>query len=298
MKQKQKATKRNHSLISAIIVTLVLLIGLSLLLYPTVADYLNSLNFKKDIETYQTEVRQLDDTKRQELLAAARDYNTRRLALSKRVIALNSEQLKEYSGLVNPLGTGIMGYIEIKKAQIYLPIYHGTDENVLQAGIGHIEGSSLPVGGIGTHSILSGHTGLPSSKLFSNIDKLKVGDTFELHILGETLTYQVESTVVLLPEEAEKQQIDPDRDLCTLMTCTPYGINSHRLLVTGSRIETPQQQQPNGTGPDDEPIPTPVPPVLWIAGAALLILLIAAVIFATRKRKRQPRRGDANETKG
>lgn len=300
MKQKGKKSKKNHNLVSAIVVTLVLLIGLSLLLYPTVADYINSLNYKKDIENYQHDVRQLNDSERQSMLAAARDYNSRLLARSTNIAALSAEQEKEYSNLLNPFDSEIMGYIEIEKVQIYLPIYHGTAESVLQAGAGHIEGSSLPVGGIGTHTILSGHTGLPSSKLFSNIDQLKKGDTFELHILGEVLTYQVESTVVLLPEEAEKQKIDPNRDLCTLMTCTPYGVNSHRLLVTGHRIETPQEERPDVTEPAEGSIPAPIPPVLWIAGIGLTIVLIIAVAFAAHKRHKSARmrKGGSDETKG
>lgn len=300
MKQKKKTAKKNHSLISALIVTLVLLIGLSLLLYPTAADYINSLNYKKDIENYQHEVQQLDDSERQAMLTAARDYNSRLLESSNSIGQLNAEQEKEYNTLLNLSGSGIMGYIEIEKVQIYLPIYHGTDESVLQSGIGHIGGSSLPVGGIGTHAILSGHTGLPSSKLFSNIDQLETGDTFTLHILGETFTYRVESTVILLPEEAEKQEIDPQRDLCTLMTCTPYGVNSHRLLVTGVRIETPQEELPDGTEPTEEQIPAPVPPVLWIAGIGLVIALIAAIVFVLRKRRKAAgtRKGGADEAKG
>ena len=156
----------------------------------------------------------------------------------------------------------------------------------MQAGIGHIAGSSLPVGGTGTHTILSGHTGLPSSKLFSDIDQLDIGDTFELHILGEILTYQVESTVVVLPEEAEKQEIDSEKDLCTLMTCTPYGVNSHRLLVRGVRIETPPSEQPDANVIED--IPVSLPPVLWaviIGLPALLAVIIAIAVLRKRRKK-------------
>ncbi len=287
MKQGSKA-KKNHNLVSAIIVTLVLLIGLSLLLYPTVADYINSLDYKKDIEDYQRSVQQLDDSERQAMLEAAHTYNTALLDRSTRIGELSAEQRREYQALLDPSGTGMMGYVEIEKAGIYLPVYHGTDESILQAGVGHIEGSSLPVGGIGTHTMLSGHTGLPSSKLFSNIDRLKEGDTFELHILGEVLTYQVASTVVLLPEEAEQQEIDPQRDLCTLMTCTPYGINSHRLLVTGVHIETPPERLPDTTGPI-ETIPAPIPPALWgvIIGLPVLLVVVIVVVMWKKRRKRE-----------
>ncbi len=285
MKQVKKSQQKNHSLISAVIVTLVLLIGLSLLLYPTVADYINSLDYKKDIENYQQEVQRLGDTARQEMLAAAHEYNAALLERSARIGELNAQQRAEYEALLDPSGDGMMGYIEIKSAGIYLPVYHGVDESVLQAGVGHIEGSSLPVGGVGTHAILSGHTGLPSSKLFSNIDRLKKGDTFELHILGEILTYRVESAVVMLPEQAEKQQIDPQRDICTLMTCTPYGVNSHRLLVTGARIETPPERLPD-TAEQVETIPAPIPPVLWVVIIGLPVLLAVIIAVVVRKKRR------------
>ncbi len=286
MKQTEKE-QNSHSLVSAILVTLALLIGLSLLLYPTVADYINSLDYKKIIEDYQREVLKLDDTARQEMLTAAHEYNSELLERSTRIGGLNTEQRAAYESLLDPSGSGMMGYIEVEKIEIYLPVYHGTDESVLQSGIGHIEGSSLPVGGMGTHAILSGHTGLPSSKLFSNIDRLKEGDIFELHILGEVLTYQVESMVVLLPEEAEKQEIVPQRDLCTLMTCTPYGINSHRLLVTGVRIETAPEQQSNVKNQPIETIPAPIPPVLWVAIIGLSAFLVAVIVVVVRKKRRK-----------
>ncbi len=287
MKKKSGSQKKSSTLVPAIIVTLALLIGLSLLLYPTVADYINSLDYKKDIEDYQREVQQLDDSERQAMLQAARNYNAQLLKRSARIGELDAEQRAAYQSLLDPSGTGMIGYIEIKPVSIYLPIYHGTDENILQAGVGHVEGSSLPVGGVGTHAILSGHTGLPSSKLFSNIDQLKKGDIFELHVLGEVLTYRVESTVVMLPEEAEKQEIDPELDRCTLMTCTPYGINSHRLLVSGTRIETPVEQQPDVTEQPIETIPAPMPPLLWAAiiGLPVLLALIVIVILIRKKQR-------------
>ena len=284
-----KPARKRHTALSALLVTLVLLIGLSLLLYPTVADYLNSLNYRRDIEDFRQNLQQLDDSERQALLDAAREWNDELLDAGSRIGELNAERRQRYSALLDPFGSGMMGYIEIEKAGIYLPIYHGTEESVLQAGVGHIEGSSLPVGGTGTHTILSGHTGLPSSKLFSNIDQLEVGDTFLLHILGEVLTYRVESTVVVLPEEAEKQEFDPQRDLCTLMTCTPYGINSHRLLVRGVRIETPVAEQPDPEKPV-EPIPAPVPPVLWAAAIglpSLLVIIVLVLVVRKRRRKRK-----------
>ena len=286
MNNTSKAKNKIHSLVSAFVVTLVLLIGFSLLLYPTVADYINSLNYKRDIENYQRDVLQLDDAERESMIKAAHAYNAELLGRSSRIGALDAEQRKEYETLLNPSGTGMMGYIEIEKLGIYLPVYHGTEESVLQVGIGHIAGSSLPVGGKGTHTILSGHTGLPSSKLFSNIDQLEKGDTFELHIAGEVLTYKIESTVVLLPEEAEKQTIDPQTDICTLMTCTPYGVNSHRLLVRGVRIDTPAENQP-GAAETIEKIPVPMPILLLAVIIGLPILLIIVIVVAVRRKRRK-----------
>ncbi len=286
MNNTSKAKNKIHSLISAFVVTLVLLIGLSLLLYPTVADYINSLNYKRDIENYQRDILQLDDDERASMIKAAHAYNAELLGRSSRIGALDAEQREEYETLLNPSGTGMMGYIEIEKLGIYLPVYHGTEESVLQVGIGHIAGSSLPVGGKGTHTILSGHTGLPSSKLFSNIDQLEKGDTFELHIAGEVLTYKIESTVVLLPEKAEKQTIDPQTDICTLMTCTPYGVNSHRLLVRGVRIDTPAENQP-GAAETIEKIPAPMPILLLAVIIGLPILLIIVIVVAVRRKRRK-----------
>lgn len=289
-----KPARKPHTVLSAVIVTLVLLVGLSLLLYPTVADYLNSLNYRKDIEDYQQNLQQLDDSERQAILEAAHVWNDELLDANSRIGELDADRRQRYAALLDPFGTGMMGYIEVEKAGIYLPVYHGTAESVLQAGVGHIEGSSLPVGGVGTHAILSGHTGLPSSKLFSNIDQLEVGDTFFLHILGEVLTYQVESTVVVLPEEAEKQSFESERDLCTLMTCTPYGVNSHRLLVKGVRIETPEAERPDPAKPVKE-IPAPMPPTLWAAVIGLPVLLVAVIVLALVARKKR-RKGSRDET--
>lgn len=282
---KPKKPKRN-SFISAVIVTLCLLIGLSLLLYPTVADYIHSLDYRKEIKDYRREMQELDDGARQEMLEAARAWNAELTARSSQMGLLNEAQRERYHALVDPSGNGMMGYVEIEKIGVYLPIYHGTEESALHSGIGHLEGSSLPVGGGGTHTLLSGHSGLPSSKLFSNIDQLEAGDTFTLHVLGEVLTYQVESSTVVLPEEAEKQEFDPERDSCTLMTCTPYGVNTHRLLVRGVRIETPASERP-GAEAEEPPIPAPMPTVLWITIVGLPVAAAAGIVLIVRRRGRR-----------
>ena len=291
---KAKPVRKPHTVLSTLLAMLVLLIGLSLLLYPTVADYVNSLNFRKEIKDYQQNLRQLDDSERQAMLEAAHAWNDALPDAGSRIGELDAERRQRYAALLDPFNTGMMGYIEIEKAGIYLSVYHGTAESVLQTGVGHIEGSSLPVGGTGTHTILSGHTGLPSSKLFSNIDQLEVGDLFILHILGEVLTYQVESTVVVLPEEAEKQSFDPEEDICTLMTCTPYGVNSHRLLVKGVRIETPEAERPDPAKPVKE-IPAPMPSTLWAAAIGVPVLLVVVIVSALVVRRKR-RKGSRDET--
>lgn len=283
---KTRTKRKSHTVVSAVIVTLVILIGLSLLLYPTVSNYVHSLDYKKDIDAYQQNVQKLDDTTVQNMLKDARAWNGELVQNSRRFGTLNAEQAKRYTSLLDPSGTGMMGYVEIEKLNIYLPVYHGTDEAVLQSGIGHLAGSSLPVGGKGTHTFLSGHSGLPSSKLFSNIDQLETGDTFTLHVLGEELTYRVESVTVVLPEEAEKQEVDPEADLCTLMTCTPYGINTHRLLVRGVRTQTPQTGLANSRKAADT-VSLKLPMTLW---AAVIVLALAAVLSILLAVKRTGRR--------
>ena len=282
---KMKKKPQKHNWVSTVIVTLILLIGLSLLLYPTAADYINSLEFKKSIEDYQREIAGLDDTDRRDLLNAAHAYNTELFKRTNRMEELKPAQREQYNSLLNPFDNGMMGYVEIKKISVYLPIYHGTDESVLHSGIGHLEGSSLPVGGKSVHTLLSGHSGLPSAKLFSNIDQLETGDTFALHILGDTLTYQVESITKVLPEEAGNLRIESGKDICTLMTCTPYGVNTHRLLVRGVRIETPKSDNTDTSDSANYEIPISMPLVLLVPLASLPVVLIIALLFVIRRRK-------------
>ena len=286
MKQKPPTKRKSRGLLSSVVVTLALLIGLCLLLYPTVADYINSLDYKKDIQTYRTQLQTLDDSARRQMLAEATAFNQELLRRSTTIGELSADQKREYDRLLDPTGTGMMGYVAIEKAGVYLPVYHGTAEDTLQAGVGHIAGSSLPVGGVGTHAILSGHTGLPSTKLFSNIDQLQLGDTFELHIVDEVLTYRVESIVTLLPEEAERQSIDPARDMVTLMTCTPYGINTHRLLVRGVRTETPPDRAPGSAAEAEIPVTFPL---------ALLAAAVALLLAARRKKRRKEARHEPEQ---
>ena len=222
--------------LSTIILVLILLTGLSLLLYPTVSDYWNSFHQSRAIAGYTDAVAALEDEDYEALWEQAVSYN---LALWNKPnrFALSEEDWAEYESQLNISGNGIMGYIDIPSINCKLPIYHGVDEAVLQVAVGHLEISSLPVGGAGTHCVLSGHRGLPSAKLFTDLDKLKEGDIFTLQVLDEVLTYEVDQIRIVLPEVVNELNLVEGEDYCTLVTCTPYGINTHRLLVRGSRIE-------------------------------------------------------------
>ncbi len=233
--------KKSNILLTALLV-LALLAGLSLLLYPTVSDWWNSMHQSRAIASYVESVVELDEEQYDAVWQAAQAYNAALPDDDTRFLPGEEEQAF-YETLLNVGGDGIMGYVEIEKIDVLLPIYHGTNEEVLQVAIGHIEGSSLPVGGAGTHTVISGHRGLPSARLFTDLDQLEEGDTFMLHILDETLTYEVDQIRIVEPDDISNLALEAGADYCTLVTCTPYGVNSHRLLVRGHRVETPEQDQ-------------------------------------------------------
>lgn len=268
--------------LSTIILILIFLVGLSLLLYPTVSDYWNSLHQSRAIAEYAEQVAALDNSLYDALWEDARAYNAALPSKTDRY-EMSDEERAEYESLLNVSGNGIIGYIEIPLIGCSLPIYHGTDESVLQIAVGHIEGSSLPTGGTGTHCVLSGHRGLPSAKLFTNLDKLTEGDTFMLRILDETLTYEVDQILIVLPYEMDALEIDPEADYCTLVTCTPYGINSHRLLVRGHRVENQEEAKTVRVTADAMQIePLLVAPLV---AAPMLLVLLIVLLVTTRKRK-------------
>ena len=211
------------------------LVTLSVLLYPAVADAVNSRRQTRVVNFYLDDVAVMDDGNRLAILEAAHTYNKGLLRMQDRFKPTEAETAQYRRQL--DAGRGVMGILVIDKIDVNLPIYHGTDEGVLQIGIGHLQGTSLPVGGAGTHAFITGHRGLPSSKLLSNLDKMAGGDTFSLFILGETLTYRVDDIRTVKPDEVEALEIDAGMDYCTLVTCTPYGVNTHRLLVRGRRTE-------------------------------------------------------------
>lgn len=268
--------------LSTIILILIFLIGLSLLLYPSVSNYWNSFHSTKVISNYAEQIANVDEERYTEMLEAAVDYNT---SLRSRInpYLLSEEQEAKYDTLLNLTGTGIMGYIEIDSIGVSLPIYHGTSDSVLQIAVGHLDWTSLPVGGESTHCVLSGHRGLPSAKLFTNLDKLKEKDTFVLRILDEVLTYEVDQILIVEPNETDALQIIEGRDLCTLVTCTPYGINSHRLLVRGHRVENAVAAKIVRVTADAVQIePILVAPI--VASPILLVLLISLLFTKPKKR--------------
>ncbi len=233
---KAKGKKKGKgSSVSTIILLVILLVGVGILLYPSVSDWWNSMHATQAIAGYVTAVEDLSAQEREDAIKAAQAYNTK--LLNGVDFDLTEEEYAEYEALLDIGGTGIMGYVQISAIGVNLPIYHSVDESVLQIAVGHIPGSSLPVGGERTHSVLSGHRGLPSAKLFSDLDRMVEGDIFTLNVMGQTFTYMVDQIRIVLPEEVDELAIKPGRDYCTLVTCTPYGVNSHRMLVRGKRIE-------------------------------------------------------------
>ncbi len=221
--------------ISTILLVAVFFVGLSVLLYPTVSNYVNSKHQSKLIEAYETKVSNMTEHDFSEIFADAEEYN--RQLMDNTDAFYHPETIPGYNEILNITGNGIMGYLTIDKINIELPVYHSVDDGILQIAAGHLPGTSLPVGGESTHCVLSGHRGLPSAKLFSDLDKLEVGDTFRLTVLNRILIYEVDSIEIVLPTEVENLQIVPGEDRCTLVTCTPYGVNTHRLLVHGVRTD-------------------------------------------------------------
>ena len=227
-------------ILANILIALIFLAGLSVLLYPSVSDYVNSLHASRAVASYDKAVENLaeeDYTQEWEMARAYNTYLTQYSGLGSAAVAEGKREDDPYESLLNVGGDGIMGVINIPAIDIRLPIYHGTSEGVLQVAIGHYEGSSLPTGGESTHAILTGHRGLPSAKLFTDLDRLEVGDVFYIKVLGEILEYQIDQIETVLPHELDSLSITPGEDYVTLVTCTPYGVNSHRLLIRGTRIE-------------------------------------------------------------
>lgn len=269
--------------LSTIVLLLIFLLGLSLILYPTVADWWNSFHQTRAVASYVEKVTTMDDGKYEEIWSAAWEYNQSLLDRPNDFI-LTPEQQANYQSLLNIGDNGVMGYIEIPKIDVLLPLYHGTDRVVLQVAVGHLEWTSLPVGGEGSHCVVSGHRGLPSAKLFTDLDQMEVGDTFLLRVLDEVLTYEVDQIRIVEPQETDDLLIEEGKDLCTLVTCTPYGINTHRMLVRGRRIATEEVKAVRRVTADAIQI-EPITVAPFVAAPMLLVLLITILIPNPKKRK-------------
>ena len=289
MKSKKKKKKIT---IKDIIRLIVLLVAFSVLLYPTFSSYLNEKNGSKVVSYYDEESVKLSKAEKEQMLEEARAYNKEMLGNIDLIDPFSQEDVEiddRYESLLNVDGSGMMGYIRIPKINVELPIYHGTSEAVLQAGVGHFWGTSLPVGGESTHTVLTGHRGLPTKTLFTNMDKLEVGDIFYIKVLDETLAYQIDQILTVLPQETDSLSIEPGKDYATLVTCTPFAINTHRLLVRGERIpyEEATKQEPDT---NIKPELSFTAKVLIVTIIVIFIGLMIAVIYSIRDRKRRKAR--------
>lgn len=272
---------------STLLLLLVFLAGLGILLYPAVSDYWNSRVQSRAIVDYEAALNDLTSADYSASFADADDYNRALWELEYPFLYCETLEeradIKPYSQLLDIKGNGIMGYITIDSLNIELPIYHGTSEAVLNVAAGHLQGSSLPVGGAGTHCVFSAHRGLPSARLFTDLDKLSVGDTFRLTVLDRVLVYEVDGVTIVLPNDVEQLYVFEGQDYCTLVTCTPYGINTHRLLVRGRRVEVADKKPMLRVSADAQIIdPLLVTPVV---AAPMLIVLLLTLLVRCRKRK-------------
>lgn len=273
--------KKKKDRIINIALICIFLIGLSLLLYPTISNWWNTFHQSQTIETYSKKVAGMNTELYQQALEDATAYN-QEIAENGIRWTLTKEEFQRYNALLNVADNGVMCYVEIPQIKCKLPVYHGTDESVLQIAIGHLAGTSLPIGGPSTHCVISGHRGLPSAKLFSNIDQLQKGDHFMLHTLNETLTYEVDQIRIVLPNELDDLKIVQGEDLCTLVTCTPYGVNSHRLLVRGHRVENDISTMINA-----EAVQVDKLIVASAVAVPMLVVLLIWMIVTTRKKKKK-----------
>lgn len=264
-----------------IVLILVMVAGLSLLLYPSFASYWNTNHATKTIATYSEDISVLKEDQITEIWQNAVEYNKNFRGGGGAGGTLTEEQLAAYNALLNIGDTGMMGFIDIDCLNVSLPIYHGTSEGVLQVAAGHLDWTSLPVGGEGTHCVISGHRGLPSAKLFSDLDKLHEGQTFTLTVLDTVLTYEIDQIRIVEPENISDLVIVPGKDYCTLLTCTPYGVNTHRLLVRGHRITTPE----NSLGARVTSEAMQIEPLIVASLMAVPPLLVLLILVFSRKKK-------------
>ncbi|MBR3817476.1 MAG: class C sortase [Clostridia bacterium] len=292
MKENKTAQKKKKSgSASTIILVAIFFVGLSVLLYPTVSDFLNEKRQSQAIVNYDDIIVDLTPEDYSAFFSDADTYNKKIRNMS--FPFMNHKNIaEEYYNTLDVNGDGMMGYITIEKIKVQLPIYHGTSDKVLNSAVGHVEGSSIPVGGESTHSVLSAHRGLPSAKLFTNLDKVEVGDVFTIRILDKTITYQVDQILIVLPHETEALNLVPGEDYCTLVTCTPYGINTHRMLVRGTRIENIEPDRVISVITEAYQID----PLIVTPAVAAPMLAILLVILIVKSGKSGKNRKQANKT--
>ena len=287
-----RSNKKRKMTIKDIIRLLVLVVAFAVLLYPTVSSYVNEKNGSKVVSNYDAESVRLSNAEKEKMLKDARAYNKEMLSNIDLIDPFSQGETsidERYESLLNMDGSGMMGYIRIPKIKVEIPIYHGTSESVLQAGVGHFWGTSLPVGGESTHTVLTGHRGLPTKTLFTNMDKLVEGDVFYIKVLDETLAYKVDQILTVLPEETEALSIVPGKDYATLVTCTPYAINTHRLLIRGHRIpyeEAVKIEKNTSTGIEL----SFTTKVLIITLGIIFIGLIIAMLYSLYDKKRRKKK--------
>ncbi len=279
------SNKENSAMkkLSTVLLIATFVAGLSLLLYPTVSNYWNTLHASRAVATYVDAVQNMGEDKRREMLQKAIDYN-KSLTSDNQRLTISSARRQEYESILDVDGNGMIGYIEIPNVNITLPVYHGTNDDVLQIAVGHLDWTSLPVGGTSTHCVLSGHRGLPSAKLFTNLDQVKEGDTFVIRVLDEVLTYEVDQIRIVEPAAVDDLMIENGKDYCTLVTCTPYGVNSHRLLVRGHRVEN-ESESIRVTSEAIQIEPLIVAPAIAIP--TLIIIFVLLIASSNKKKKKQ-----------
>ena len=267
--------------ISTIFLFLILIVGLSLILYPTFSDWWNTMHTSHAIAGYDSIMAEMTEDEFGHLFDAATVYNENLRRINYPLMYY--DQVEGYHDLLNIAGNGIMGYIDIPKISVQLPIYHGTSEGELQVAVGHVEGTSLPTGGESTHAVFSAHRGLPSARLFTDLDKMAIGDTFTVTVIDRVMTYEVDQILVVHPHEVEPLYVVDGEDHVTLVTCTPYGVNTHRILVRGVRIENPEEAKVIRVTADAAQVdPILVAPVL---AAPILLLLLIVILIPKRKQK-------------
>lgn len=290
---KKNAQKKKGNLTSTIILVAIFLAGLCILLYPTVSDFWNEKRQSQAIMNYDDLILDLTPEDYSEHFRKANEYN-RKLRLISSPFIGHTELADEYYSVLDINGDGMMGYITIEKIKVQLPIYHGTSDKVLNSAVGHVEGSSLPVGGQNTHCVLSAHRGLPSAKLFTNLDKLEEGDVFTIKILDQLFTYQVDQILIVVPDKIDDMYVVPGEDYCTLVTCTPYGINTHRMLVRGTRIENIEEEKKINVITDAYQIdPLIVTPA--VAAPMLAALLIFLMVKSSKNKKSAKEKNKENK---